>query len=345
MIKCILWIWVVLFCWDLSAEEYSEVQQQNVSTEIVEYESQDTLKADSDASPDADQCLQGLIWKPERFTVSVQKPQTEHGDRLVQFSSAVISGDNKNDVVSMEWSMVKNEKGVVQKAPAIVVVHESGSNMKVGRLFAGSLRHLGFHTFMLQMPYYGLRRTNSKQRHEANQVSAMKQAVADVRRARDAVAVLPEVDARTICLQGTSLGGFVSTTAASLDGKYDGVFLMLAGGDLYDIVQNGKKDAAKARERLAKQGLTGEKLKKVTQAVEPTRIAHRLNPKRVWLYSGMFDTVVPPKNADLLAATVGLLESHHIKMPANHYSGVVFLPMVFTHIQKEMNALHASAPK
>ncbi len=338
--KCFLSVCQILVCGALCAEDRSGFEAHKLDTEVKQFNASDSLNVLLDASADANDCLNGLKWKPQEFSVTVRAPQTKHGDRLVQFSSAVPSGDDQNDIVSMEWSMVKDEGGTVQKAPAVVVVHESGSSMEVGRLFAGSLRHLGFHTFMIQMPYYGLRRSNSRQRHEVDQVTAMRQAVADVRRARDAVAVLPEVDSRTITLQGTSLGGFVSTTAASLDGKYDGVFLMLAGGDLYDIVQNGKKDAAKARERLARQGLTGEKLKAVTMSVEPTRVAHRLNPSRVWLYSGMFDTVVPPKNADLLAATVGLEKSHHVKMPANHYSGVVFLPMVFTHIQQEINAIH-----
>ncbi|MDA1166512.1 MAG: acetylxylan esterase, partial [Planctomycetota bacterium] len=101
----------------------------------------------------------------------------------------------------------------------------------------------------------------------------MRQAVADVRRARDAVAVLPMVDKSRISLQGTSLGGFVSATSGALDDGYDNVFLMLAGGELYDLIQNGKKDAAKVRERLEKAGLSGEKLRELTLTIEPTRVA------------------------------------------------------------------------
>lgn len=303
------------------------------------YVARDSLNIFVDESADANLCLQGLCWEPDSFSVINRPPLSEHGDRLIQFPSALPSGNKSNDLVFLEWSVCKNEQGEPQTAPAIVIVHESGSQMNVGRLFARSLRHLGFHTFMIQLPYYGHRRSSDFKREELNQISSMRQAIADVRRARDAVAVLPFVDNKTIALQGTSLGGFVAASAASLDGGYNAVFLMLAGGDLFDILQHGEKDAAKARERLARQGLTGDRLKEVVQIVEPTRIAHRLPPQNSWLYSGLYDKVVPQKNALLLARSIQLEESHHIRMPANHYSGVVFLPMMLTHIQEQMQLI------
>ena len=88
--------------------------------------------------------------------------------------------------------------------------------------------------------------------------------------AGDAVAVLPHVDERTIALQGTSLGGFVSASSASLDGRYDAVFLMLAGGDLHDIIMHGEKDAAKVRQKLEEHGLVDEKLTSAVQRVVET---------------------------------------------------------------------------
>ncbi len=118
----------------------------------------------------------------------------------------------------------------------------------------------------------------------------MRQAIADVRRARDAVASLPLVDDAHIALQGTSLGGCVSATSAALDHSYDSVFLTLAGGNIFDLIQNGKKDAAKVRQKLNQAGFSGEQLKAIVHPIEPNRIAHRLQPERTWLYSGTYDT-------------------------------------------------------
>jgi dienelactone hydrolase len=239
----------------------------------------------------------------------------------------------------MEWYAARNDQGQPIAARAIVVIHESGSAMTVGRVIARGLREHGLHTFLLQLPHYGLRRTGGKRPENANMMTLMRQSIADARRARDAVAVLPWVDSSHIALQGTSLGGFVSATTAGLDFGYDSVYLLLAGGEIHDLIRNGQKDSAKVREELAKAGLVGEKLQSLARTIEPTRVAHRLDPQRTWLYSGSFDTVVPPRNANALAKAAGLDQEHHVRMLANHYSGIMFLPYVLDQIQQQVKTL------
>lgn len=303
------------------------------------FEAKDSLAPAVDESDDARKCVENLCWKPAEFSVEIEAAAEDRGDWLVRFPSPISSGDARNDRVAVEWYQARDAYGNLVTAPAVVVVHESGSRMTVGRIFAKGLQLQGLHAFMIQLPFYGERRTGKNRPEGENLVSMMKQAVADVRRARDAVAVLPMVDKSQISLQGTSLGGFVSATAGALDDGYENVFLMLAGGELYDLIQNGKKDAAKVRERLEKAGLVGEKLRELTLTVEPTRVAHRLRPDRTWLYSGTLDTVVPIKNALALANAAKLTKAHHIHMTANHYTGVVYLPFVLAHIAK-----HARGP-
>ncbi len=293
---------------------------------------QDTLKPEKDGRPDAQACLEGLTWPTGKFDVRCQPARERAGDALIRFPSPVPSGIAENDLVAMEWYAARNDQGQLISAPAVVVVHESGSDMAVGRLFARGLRLQGLHAFMIQLPFYGERRGGGDRDKAERVVTLMRQAVADVRRARDAVAALPLVDAEHISLQGTSLGGFVSATSASLDRGYDQVFIMLAGGDLYDVIQNGGKDAANMRRELAAAGYSGEKLRDLVAPIEPTRIAHRLDPAQTWLFSAQFDTVVPPKNAKLLAAAAGLDRSHHIEMLANHYSGAIYVPYLLTQI-------------
>ena len=103
---------------------------------------------------------------------------------------------------------------------------------------------------------------------------------------------------------------------------------MLAGGRLYELLQNGKKDAARVREQLAAAGISGARLKSLAWQIEPTRLAHRVDPQSTWLFSGTFDTVVPPENASALANAASLDETHHVRLPANHYSGIIYLPIV-----------------
>ncbi len=311
-----------------------------VATEVAipgaTFVARDTLAPAVDQSPDASACLDGLVWQPMEFQVGCVEPRERCGDLMVQFTSPVSSGDAANDAVTLEWYMARNEAKEPVTAPAIVVVHESGSGMTAGRMFARGLRLQGFHAFMIQLPYYGERRANGRRPTGENLVPVIRQAIADVRRARDAIAVLPHVDAENISLQGTSLGGFVCATAASLDKGYDRVFIMLAGGGLADVIEHGEKDAAKFRESLAAAGLTGDKLKSAVSTIEPIRIAHRLDPETTWLYSAQFDKVVPPSSSKLLATTAKLDSSHHIQMLANHYSGVIYVPYLLTHMQQQI---------
>jgi len=300
------------------------------------FESRDSLQPDQDASEDAQSCLAGLVWKATSFPVHCEA--SDRGDALVRFPSPFPPENAQNDAVSMEWYLARDRDGKPVTAPAVVVVHESGRAMTVGRMFARGLQQKQMHTFLIHLPQYGKRR-NSQVPGTDNILPLMRQAIADVRRARDAVSVLPWIDSKHIALQGTSLGGFVSATVAGLDTGYDSVFLLLAGGDLYDMIQNGQRDTARLRQRLQKSGVTDEELRMLTLAIEPTRLAHRMDPTRTWLYSGKSDTVVPLRNANALARASKLTRSHHILMHANHYSGIIYLPFVLRHITDQISRL------
>jgi dienelactone hydrolase len=307
------------------------------------FAARDTLAKVDEPSDDARACLAGLCYSAGEFKVACEAADKTPGDALVRFPSPIDTGDAVNDRVAMEWYFARDAANVPKQAPAVVVIHESGSNMAVGRVFARGLRAHGVHAFLLQLPGYGERRGEKKRddaREAAELLTRMRQGIADARRARDAVAALPLVDASHIAVQGTSLGGFVAANAAALDGAssrgYDSVFITLAGGELHDLIEHGEQDAAKIRRKLAEAGVTGEKLREITSQVEPTRIAHRLPAERTWLYSGTRDKVVPLKNALALAQAAKLTDDHHVRMNADHYSGILFLPTILAHIREQL---------
>jgi len=308
------------------------------------YHARDSLNAPHDDNPDAQACLDDLVWTPAEFEVTCRPATGKPYDMLVSFPTPRPGGDAVNDRVTMEWFAARESSspegddspardGGATKAPAVLVIHESGSRMEAGRTFARGLRKHGLQTFLIHLPYYGERRTGGKKRPETFDFrESARQGIADCRRARDAIAAIPEVDARYVALQGTSLGGFVGITTAGLDGCFDGVFIMLAGADLYEIVQTGKKDAAKIREEFSKAGFEGERLKEQLSIVEPTRIAHRLDPAKTWLYNSIQDDVVPIKNARLLAQAAHLDKSHEMELPGDHYSVVIYFPLILEQV-------------
>ncbi|MCA9084291.1 MAG: hypothetical protein KDA81_09560 [Planctomycetaceae bacterium] len=297
-----------------------------------DFSTRDSEKTTNDPQQDARECLGQLLWKATEFPVYCRLPVSTGASALIQFPSAKPCGQAANDMVAMDWYAVTDPNGSLIPSPGLVVVHESGRGMTVGRLIARGLRDRGLHTFMVHLPFYGQRRTGNNKPEDEDFAVLMSQGIADVCRAKDAVAVLPTVSRDQVSLQGTSLGGFVAATAAGLDSGYSSVFILLAGGNLPALIATGQRETAQLKSVLESKGFTGSRLDDLMYRFEPNRLAHRLNRETVWLYSATFDTVVPPVHADAFAKAARLDDSHHIRMPATHYSGIIFLPMILDDI-------------
>ena len=295
----------------------------------------DTLDCQADPLADAELCLAGLRWVPGPFAVDVRPAVDGRGDSLLCFPSPHPAGDAAHDRVSMEWYAARDDSGQPIRAPAVVVVHESGRSMPVGRMIARGLQSHGLHAMMIHLPGYGQRRSPLSDKPEMI-LASLRQGIADVRRARDAVAALPLVDTSRIGVQGTSLGGFVTSTVVGLDAGFDRGFILLAGGRLDQVVLQGKKDAAKIRQQLASLGIDDAQIVELARPIEPLRLAHRIRPQQTWLYNGMFDDVVPRASSYALAQAAKLPEGHHIELMADHYTGIIFLPVVLQQIKDAM---------
>ncbi|MHB0957068.1 MAG: alpha/beta hydrolase family protein [Pirellulaceae bacterium] len=299
------------------------------------YQARDTLACGEEASDDARQCLEGLQWEGGEFEVGCEEPHRGFGEFLMRFPSPVDTDDPVNDLVAMEWYPARDLEGHLLCAPSMVVVHESGRDMPVGRLIARGLQSQKIHAFLIQLPGYGVRKSTGALQVETT-FSALRQAIADVRRARDAIAALPCVDITRIGLQGTSLGGFVTATVAGLDRGYQCTFILLAGGNLQEVIEQGARDAASLREKLKGAGIEGAKLRELIGLIEPMRLAHRINPVTTWLYSGKYDDVVPPACSHALAEAAKLPPAHHIVLPVDHYSGIVLLPKILLEMSQAL---------
>ena len=322
------WAWLMVGPLGLAAEP--ELKAGAV------FPAKDTLSIGEEKKSDAAACLDGLKWTPQSFDVKLEKSEQRQGEWLVRFPTPFPSQDPVNDVVAMEWRIAKDANGQPIKAPAVVVVHESGRGMVAGRFIGGGLRDKGFHTFMLHLPGYGAR-TSEFTKDVKKMLPALQQAVGDVRRARDAAAALPFVDTTAISLEGTSLGGFVVATVAGLDSGYQKSFVLLAGGQLSDVLLNGKRDAATMRKQLEGVGVTADQIKTLCARIEPMRLAHRIDKNRLWLFSANEDEVVPPNCTEAFAQAIGLDADHHKRLPAGHYTAAFHVPVV---IQQMANVLN-----
>jgi hypothetical protein len=121
---------------------------------------------------------------------------------------------------------------------------------------------------------------------------------------------------------------------AGLDHGYHRTFILLAGGNLHQVIQEGELDVAELRERLKAAGIEGQQVRELTWGIEPLRLAHRIDPQTTWLYRGAQDNVVPPHCSVALADAARLPKDHHIVLPVDHYSGIVLLPKILLEIRQ-----------
>jgi dienelactone hydrolase len=301
------------------------------------FSANDSLACGVDSDADAMACLDGLKWACVPFTVRCEAAMPDCGDWLVRFPTAFPSGDTTNDLVAMEWYVARDESGKPVTAPSMVVVHESGRGMNAGRAIAKGLRERGIHTFLIHLPGYGAR-TSRFTADMKNMLPALRQAVSDVRRARDAVAALPWVAGAEIGLQGTSLGGFVAATVAGLDRGYAKSFILLAGGKIADVLLNGRRDATSMHRRLGKAGVTDQEIRDLTRVIEPMRLAHRVASETTWVFSGKFDDVVPPPCTRAFVNAAKLDRDHDVVLPVGHYTAALLLPAIMPKLGELIHA-------
>jgi hypothetical protein len=116
---------------------------------------------------------------------------------------------------------------------------------------------------------------------------------------------------------------------------------MLAGGNLYDMFQRGQREVAQVRRKLEEAGVSDAQLKQLLWHIEPTRVAHRLDPQHTWLFSAEQDQVVPIANAEALARAAHLPKEHHIRVPGNHYTVIVYFPVILQQVTDQIRGLRA----
>jgi len=296
------------------------------------FEVTDTLAPPQEEGAAARQALEALVWEPGTFDVAFHAEQQGHVVGTLSFPSPRPAGAPNQDRVQLDWYAARDAQGRVVRAPAVVVVHSLHPQLVLAKMAARSLAAQGVHAFVVELPGYARRIDGAPRYTGVTALEHSAQGVADIRRARDVVAALPAVEPGRVSLQGTSLGGFFATGAAALDGGFEHVFLFLSGGNCYDVLTGGDKDAKRLRQSMAGEGYDDARLRNLLDPVEPLVLAHRLDPHRTYLFTARGDQVVTPGNSAMLAKAIGLDEQHHVQFDGNHYTSLLLLPGVVERI-------------
>ena len=225
----------------------------------------------------------------------------------VRFPSPVVTKDEVNNTVHAEYFRPKVEG----KRPAVVVLHILGADFALSRYYAARLASAGVGALFVKLPYYGERRppghANRFLSTDIPETSlAMRQAICDIRRAGSWLAGRPEVDPTRVGVTGVSLGGITAALALAVDPALTEGVLILAGGELDEILWTmDERDADRWRRAWADAGRTRADLKALTRDFDPMTYADRLKGKRLLMLAGSVDEVVPASSARALWDAAG----------------------------------------
>jgi dienelactone hydrolase len=220
----------------------------------------------------------------------------------VRFPSPITTPDPANNTVHAEYFRPVGDG----RRPAVIVLHILGADFALSRYLAARLADRGVAALFVKLPYYGERRPNGADASKRflsvdieRSVTSMRQGVCDVRRAAAWLGNRPEIDPVKLGVTGISLGGIVSSLAASADPTLNRAALLLAGGGLSDVLWE-MPEGARYKKLWIASGRTKADLERLTAPLDPLTYAHRLKNKHVLMINGNVDEVIPPSCARAL---------------------------------------------
>jgi len=185
--------------------------------------------------------------------------------------------------------------------PSAVVLHILDGRFYVARLVAASLAQRGIAALFIKLPYYGERRPTGdvdlKTLDLPDVVTAIRQAVRDVRRGAFWLRRRPEVLGGRVGIVGVSLGSFVAQLAAGADGGFDRCAFVLGGGSLVETVYAGSRETRKVVQLLTERGWDRDMVSKALAPIEPLRHVGGIAKGSVLMINCRADEVVPPASS------------------------------------------------
>lgn len=201
-----------------------------------------------------------------------------------------------------------------------------GGSREVAHLVAGELAKRGVHAAIVLRAESYLDGAARDERLER----VLRTAVVDRRRAIDWLQGLDEVDPARVGALGVSLGGVVTTLLASVEPRLRATVLVMAGGDLADVIVRSQEQRLRrfVRERAAR-GITAEETGRRIRAAlpsDPLALAPHCDARRVLMVATRRDRSVPFANQERLHAALGRPERY--VLPTGHYGAALYLPFI-----------------
>jgi len=260
----------------------------------------------------------------------------------LSFPSPRPSPHPRNNTVWCRWYPARGLSSG-SRAPLAIVLHHLGGDFTAEAILADFLARSGIHAMEVEFPYYGLRKPRSGGRRMlldgdlTGAVAGFQQGIADIRRALDWALARGDVDPRRVGVVGVSLGGIIGGIAAGVDPRLRRNVLVIAGGDLAEIIFYPSRETREVRRAVAKKGLSKADVRALLRPIEPLRYASRIHGRGMLLLCARYDEVMPRVATDRLIAALPEATVHWY--PTGHYTVATFLLDLFRRIR-----VHFAAP-
>jgi len=246
------------------------------------------------------------------YEISPLRRETKADVYTVSFPSAPCADASGNGLVSGELFLPQSSAEDRHAVPVVIILHMFSANFSLIRPVCRRLCKEGVAAFMLYLPHAGPRAQGNARRRLRRDtlffLNMFQQACGDTDRACQIFLQQPEFS--RVDLMGVSLGGLIAATTAGKNALFSRIMLLLAGGDLRGIMKQAFLVRHMARAFEEAPDKEREELLQGLHEIEPLLYAggmkERAEAGNVLMVNGAYDRVIPPANALMLAATIGL---------------------------------------
>jgi len=264
----------------------------------------------------------------------------------LRYPSPVVCDLPQNNIIPVEYYLPKSVTAAQVRHPAVICLHILDGSLELVRMLASVLASRGVPAIVFPLPYYGPRGASDGPYRILGDpqrfIAVLEQAFLEVRRGVDFLASRPEVDPQHIGVAGISLGAIIAASAAEREPRVYKAGLILAGGNLRQIVETAR-EAAPLRHFIASLGdEQRDVIWKTLGEVDPLSHANSLKDRaqqgQVLMINAAEDEVIPRICTEQLAEALGISERVVWLPDLGHYTAIAALP----HILDRMVVFFAS---
>jgi len=243
----------------------------------------------------------------------------------VRFPSPIESEYPQNNEVMGEMYIPAG--GDITQDP-VILLHILNGNFELERLIALELARAGAPALWFKLPFYGDRRpegvSSSRPVNAWQLLQLLDQGAMDFRRATDFMELWRPGGEGPVNVAGISMGGILSYYFASEEPRVGKIASIMAGGDLWGIIQTARESRNLRGAFFALDDEDRNKLVAELEVRDPLHVApvlrERADAGKIIMINAENDEVIPRIHAEKLATALGMEEQVVWIKDVGHYS-------------------------